>query len=137
MLTPEDGGTRLDRSEDSIIQRFVVRVVRQVVHVLEQRGAIAVAPTVTCETGRSPVAVGAAGSLPRTPAPSAPEFFTADEVATMLRVDIKTVYQVIQSGELRAVRIGKKRLVRVTREALESFAQARVTLPEEDHGSET
>jgi excisionase family DNA binding protein len=52
------------------------------------------------------------------PAPSA-SLLTVDEVATELRVDRTAVFHMLQSGDLRGVRLGKKRCV--TRASLDSF----------------
>jgi excisionase family DNA binding protein len=48
-----------------------------------------------------------------------PDVLKVPEVAADLRVDRKTVYGLIQAGELRALRMGKA--LRITRQALEEF----------------
>lgn len=58
-----------------------------------------------------------------------PLVLTAQETADLLRVDVKTVYDAISQGELAAARIGRKRVVRIAREAVLSLLQGRV-LPE-------
>ncbi|MBD0734089.1 helix-turn-helix domain-containing protein [Streptomyces sp. CBMA29] len=51
--------------------------------------------------------------------PAPPAFYTPVEVAQMLRVSRMTVYRLIDTGELEAVRVG--RLLRVPASALETF----------------
>jgi excisionase family DNA binding protein len=48
-----------------------------------------------------------------------PEVLKVAEVAAELRVDRKTVYGLIRTGELRALKMGQA--LRVTRDALEEF----------------
>jgi excisionase family DNA binding protein len=48
-----------------------------------------------------------------------PDVLKVPEVAAYLRVDRKTVYSLIQAGELRALKMG--RALRVTRQALDEF----------------
>jgi excisionase family DNA binding protein len=48
-----------------------------------------------------------------------PDVLKVLEVAADLRVDRKTVYDLIRAGQLRALRMG--RTLRVTRQALEEF----------------
>jgi putative molybdopterin biosynthesis protein len=48
-----------------------------------------------------------------------PDVLKVDEVAADLRVDRKTVYELIRAGELPALKLG--RALRVTREAYEDF----------------
>jgi len=56
-----------------------------------------------------------------------PDVLKIPEVAADLRVDRKTVYQLIRSGELRALKMG--RALRVTRDALEQFKAVAVRSP--------
>jgi excisionase family DNA binding protein len=46
-----------------------------------------------------------------------PAFLTVDEVATLLRVCRKTVYEAIQRGEIKATKVGKA--LRIRRDALQ------------------
>lgn len=48
-----------------------------------------------------------------------PEMLKVAEVASRLRVDQRTVYRMIQRGQLRAVRVG--RLLRIPAQALRAF----------------
>lgn len=45
------------------------------------------------------------------PAPASPEFLTIFEVASVLRVSKRTVYQLVHTGDLKAVRVGKSYLI--------------------------
>ena len=47
------------------------------------------------------------------------EFFTAQEVADSLRVDVKTVYRWIKSGKAKAIKAGKS--WRLSRDTVESI----------------
>ncbi|MBI4269062.1 MAG: helix-turn-helix domain-containing protein [Candidatus Rokubacteria bacterium] len=51
-----------------------------------------------------------------------PELLTAEEAAGWLRVGRNTVYDMLRSGALRSVRLG--RLIRVPREALEALGRS-------------
>ncbi|MDP9806668.1 excisionase family DNA binding protein [Trueperella bonasi] len=51
--------------------------------------------------------------------PSAPQFFTVAEVAEMTRVSRMTVYRMVHSGELPAVRVGNS--YRVPKSAVDSL----------------
>lgn len=51
--------------------------------------------------------------------PSAPRFLTVAEVAEMARVSKMTVYRMVHSGELPAIRVGKS--FRVPAEAVEEL----------------
>ncbi|MDP9800576.1 excisionase family DNA binding protein [Arcanobacterium wilhelmae] len=53
---------------------------------------------------------------------SAPQFFTVAEVAEVTRVSRMTVYRMVHSGELPAVRVGNS--YRVPRSALEQLIGA-------------
>jgi excisionase family DNA binding protein len=55
----------------------------------------------------------------RNPSPGGPRFLTALEVAERMRVSKMTVYRLIKTGKLPAVRIGKA--YRVREEDLESY----------------
>lgn len=57
--------------------------------------------------------------MARTSSPGGPRFLTALEVAERMRVSKMTVYRLIKSGKLPAVRIGKG--YRVREEDLESY----------------
>ena len=48
-----------------------------------------------------------------------PEFYTVQEVADRMRVSRKTIYRLVERGELRAVRLGD--VYRIPREALEAL----------------
>jgi len=50
---------------------------------------------------------------------SPPQFYTVAEVAQMMRVSGMTIYRLIRSGELRALRVGHS--YRVPAQALEQF----------------
>jgi excisionase family DNA binding protein len=52
------------------------------------------------------------------------QFLTVAEVATHMRVSGMTIYRLIRSGELRAVRVGHS--YRVPREALDEYLAASV-----------
>ena len=53
------------------------------------------------------------------PVTAEPEIYTVEEVAAKLRVSPRTVYRMVQRGELRGVRVGD--LYRIPREAFEAF----------------
>jgi excisionase family DNA binding protein len=60
--------------------------------------------------------------------PSAPAFYTVQELADLLRVDHKTVRSAISAGQIRVVRLG--RTIRIPRAVVESMlAQDRVVPP--------
>jgi excisionase family DNA binding protein len=61
------------------------------------------------------------------------DLMTVDEVAKMLRVNARKVYQLIQSGELAAMNIGttERRIFRINRSDLEAFLQSRRQKPTE------
>jgi excisionase family DNA binding protein len=50
---------------------------------------------------------------------SEPEFYTVQEVAARLRLSRKTVYRLVERGEIRAIKIGDN--YRIPREALEAI----------------
>lgn len=52
--------------------------------------------------------------------PNAPQFFTVAEVADTMRVSRMTIYRMVHSGELPAVRVGKNSY-RVPRSALDQL----------------
>lgn len=54
------------------------------------------------------------------------------EVARMLRVNVKVVYDAIRRGEIPARRIGRRRIVIPKTQLLEWLAQGRVSPSEED-----
>lgn len=45
---------------------------------------------------------------------NAPQFLTVDEAAQMMRVSAMTVYRLIESGNLKSVRIGRNIRIRAT-----------------------
>ena len=51
-------------------------------------------------------------------------FMTPDEVADVLRVSISQVYTLMRSGQLAAVKIGKRGIWRVSLNALEEYVSA-------------
>jgi excisionase family DNA binding protein len=55
--------------------------------------------------------------------PARSRFLTPAEVAEQLRVSSMTVYRLIKSGELRAVRIGKS--YRISEDDVDAYLQAR------------
>ncbi len=57
--------------------------------------------------------------MARTSSPGGPRFLTALEVAERMRVSKMTVYRLIKTGKIRAVRIGKA--YRVRDEDVESY----------------
>ena len=48
-----------------------------------------------------------------------PEFYTVQEVAERLRVSRKTIYRMVERGEIRAVRLGD--VYRIPRESFEAL----------------
>lgn len=58
---------------------------------------------------------------------------TAAEVAEQLRVSTMTVYRLIRSGELPAVRVGRN--YRVRDPDLEAYLQAQVVAPDRAHAA--
>jgi excisionase family DNA binding protein len=48
-----------------------------------------------------------------------PRFYTVEEVAQLLRVSARTVYRLVERGELRALRVGD--LYRISQENLDSY----------------
>lgn len=59
---------------------------------------------------------------------SAPPLLTVAEVADLFRVSSMTVYRLIRTGELPAVRVGRS--YRVREDDLQSYLQAQVVDPE-------
>jgi excisionase family DNA binding protein len=57
------------------------------------------------------------------------ELLTVAEVADMLRVSTMTVYRLIRTGELPAVRVGRS--YRVKRADLDAYLEAQVVEPEQ------
>lgn len=57
-----------------------------------------------------------------------PELLTVAEVADLLRVSDMTVYRLIRTGELPAVRVGRN--YRVRESALDAFLEAQIVEPE-------
>ncbi|MBW3562364.1 MAG: helix-turn-helix domain-containing protein [Actinobacteria bacterium] len=60
------------------------------------------------------------------------QLLTVAEVAELLRVSTMTVYRLIRSGELPAVRVGRN--YRVRRGDLDSYLQEQVVEPEQRAG---
>ncbi|MHA7306311.1 helix-turn-helix domain-containing protein [Arthrobacter sp. TMN-49] len=56
-----------------------------------------------------------------TPKPASSNFLTIDEVAQQLRVSKMTVYRLVQTHEIEAVRFG--RLYRVPQEAVDAYIE--------------
>lgn len=56
-----------------------------------------------------------------TPTPASSNFLTIEEVAQVLRVSKMTVYRLVQTHEIDAVRFG--RLYRVPQEAVDSYIE--------------
>ncbi len=56
-----------------------------------------------------------------------PTFFTPQEVADILKLEVGTVYGYVRSGRLRAVRIGNR--YRIEKRDLDAFLQARIVAP--------
>ncbi len=61
-------------------------------------------------------------------------FFRPDEVAWELGVSKRTVYRLIQDGELLAFAIRDKGAVRIPRESFEKYQQARMEKYQMDNG---
>jgi len=53
-----------------------------------------------------------------------PPLLKPDEVASVLNVTVSQVYTLMRSGELPALKIGRKGVWRVSREALETYLAA-------------
>jgi excisionase family DNA binding protein len=53
-----------------------------------------------------------------------PPLLKPDEVAAVLNVTVSQVYTLMRSGELPALKIGRKGVWRVSREALEAYLAA-------------
>jgi excisionase family DNA binding protein len=59
------------------------------------------------------------------------EYLTPQEVATMLRVSVSTIYHWVSTGELKAFRIGTSRkVIRIPRSAVDLIVQP--TQPEKE-----
>ena len=54
-----------------------------------------------------------------------PRFYTIEEVARILRVSGRTVYRLVERGEIRALRVGD--LYRISQEALDAFIRGEQT----------
>ena len=59
----------------------------------------------------------------RKPAEPAPRLMRVEDVARRWEINVKTIYAMVQRGELRAVRLG--RVLRIARSVVESFEQGR------------
>jgi excisionase family DNA binding protein len=57
--------------------------------------------------------------------PASPAVLKVPEIAALLRVDQKTVRDIIARGELRAIRLGRRGLVRVARAVLDRYLEGR------------
>ena len=53
-----------------------------------------------------------------------PRFMTPDEVADVLRVTVSQVYTLMRSGQLPAVKIGRRGIWRVSPAALAAYVEA-------------
>ncbi len=53
------------------------------------------------------------------PVATEPEIYTVEEIAEKLRVSPRTVYRMVQRGEIRGLRVGD--LYRIPRESFEAF----------------
>ncbi len=62
---------------------------------------------------------------------------TVKEVALRLSVDRKTVYSAIERGEIPAIRLGRRGIIRVARLVTESIEQGRGVPPGGLHGGST
>jgi excisionase family DNA binding protein len=69
---------------------------------------------------------------------------SVSEVAEMLGVNVKTVRRMVDTGQLRVIRIGsptpgarRPYLLRIPRDSVESLLQGRVLPPGGTHGGET
>ena len=84
------------------------------------------APTLEFKVPARPIAVRTA---------SLPDVLTSREAATVLRMGIKELRQLIERGELPAARLGPRRVIRISKSAIVSLlggavdAQKVVTLP--------
>lgn len=65
--------------------------------------------------------------------PGAPQFYTVAEVADIMRVSRMTIYRMVHSGELPAVRVGKNSY-RVPRSALDQLFSMGFADSEEQEG---
>ncbi|MBN9608765.1 MAG: ethanolamine utilization protein EutA [Actinobacteria bacterium 69-20] len=66
-----------------------------------------------------------AGAAPNDPALAEMRFFTVAEVAEVMRVSRMTVYRLVHSGELPAVRVGRS--FRVPQRAVHEYLRAAFT----------
>jgi excisionase family DNA binding protein len=57
--------------------------------------------------------------------PASPTVLKVPEIAALLRVDQKTVRDIIARGELPAIRLGRRGLVRVARAVLDRYLEGR------------
>lgn len=57
------------------------------------------------------------------------EFYTPQEVAKRLRLNVNTVYEYIRMGKLRAARFGNR--YRITEEDMQKFVEQQLTVREE------
>jgi excisionase family DNA binding protein len=53
------------------------------------------------------------------PVATEPDIYTVEEIAEKLRVSPRTVYRMVQRGEIRGLRVGD--LYRIPRESFEAF----------------
>jgi excisionase family DNA binding protein len=85
-----------------------------------------------------PVAVPQEGrSRGRTDLGGLPDVLKVPEVAEILRVDRKTIYDLIDRGELGAIRVGRRGLVRIPKAMLRSYLEGRAALTGGIHASTT
>jgi len=63
-----------------------------------------------------------------------PKYMTVKEVAEYFRVSERTIYNWIDAGYIRAIKVygeGSKATIRIPREAVEEFERVHMTLPPE------
>jgi excisionase family DNA binding protein len=66
-----------------------------------------------------------------------PDVLKVPEVANVLRVDRKTIYDLIDRGDLGAIRVGRRGLVRIPKAMLRSYLEGRAALTGGIHASTT
>ncbi|MDQ6649690.1 MAG: helix-turn-helix domain-containing protein [Actinomycetota bacterium] len=71
------------------------------------------------QDGASPISVGGKSNGPKTAALSEVRFLTVAEVASIMRVSKMTVYRLVHSGEMTAVRVGRS--FRVPEQAVHAY----------------
>jgi excisionase family DNA binding protein len=66
-----------------------------------------------------------------TVAAAAPAHYRVAEVAALLAVSKSTIYRAIAAGDLRALRVGQVRAMRVSHEDFDAYRASLATTPEE------